>query len=539
MADEAVQVAVHRGRTHRVDLGVQWRGGAGEPLGCELGGELLQYGTHRVALGDLVGAHRPHSCAAEGLGLDEPQDLELAQRLAHRRLADTELLGDPQLDDALARLVVALDDALHEDVLDLVAKDRAVHRHGGRSRRRSVMATAVGRAARVSRVTAGARTRPLARGSSRHDAGCRERERHNSAQACDVHRCRNIIDYVRCAAAVTWDDRRRLDVDAIHRAARGPVVMRALVVTAPDDFAVRDVDRPRPGPFELLCRVRVAAICGTDPHIIQGHYPGFWPKDWPLIPGHEWCGDVVELGEGAEALGWKVGIRVAGTSHAPCGYCPRCIEGRYNICENFGVEGLHAQYGHNAPGAYAEYVVHSVRSVFPVPDELTDEEAAMVDPAGDRAAHRRARRPPTGRHRRRRRPGRHGPARRRMRTRPRRRARRRRRPRRRLQKALDLGHEAVDFTAGDPVEAVRAATGGAGADVALECSGAPEALGPVRGHGAKGRPRRGHRHSAGGRTLPMPRTVLDEIDVVGVRARRARCRGRSSWRPRAASGCAS
>ena len=157
--------------------------------------------------------------------------------------------------------------------------------------------------------------------------------------------------------------------------------MRALVVSGPNDFAVRDVERPRPGPFEVLCRVRATAICGTDPHIIQGHYPGFWPKEWPLVPGHEWCGDVVELGEGAAALGWSVGTRVAGTSHAACGYCRRCIEGRYNICENFGVDGLHAQYGHNAPGAYADYVVHSVRSVFAVPDSLSDEEAAMLDPA--------------------------------------------------------------------------------------------------------------------------------------------------------------
>jgi len=157
--------------------------------------------------------------------------------------------------------------------------------------------------------------------------------------------------------------------------------MRALVVSGPNEFAVRDVERPRPGRFEVLCRVRATAICGTDPHIIQGHYPGFWPKEWPLVPGHEWCGEIVELGEGAAQLGWSVGTRVAGASHAPCGYCRRCVEGRYNICENFGVEGLHAQYGHNAPGAYAEYVVHSVRSVFAVPDVLSDEEAAMLDPA--------------------------------------------------------------------------------------------------------------------------------------------------------------
>jgi L-iditol 2-dehydrogenase len=294
--------------------------------------------------------------------------------------------------------------------------------------------------------------------------------------------------------------------------------MRALVVTGPDDFAVRDVDRPRPGPFEVLCRVRAAAICGTDPHIIQGHFPGFWPKDWPLIPGHEWCGDIVELGEGAEALGWKVGTRVAGTSHAPCGYCPRCIEGRYNICENFGVEGLHAQYGHNAPGAYADYVTHSVRSVFPVPDVLTDEEAAMVDPAGI-ALHTVVR----GGHR----PGDVvvvvGPGVMGLLVAECARALGAGRVvvvgrGRRLQKALDLGYEAVDFTAGDPVAAVRATTGGGGADVALECSGAPEALAQC-----VDMVRKGGRVAVIGIPLedarvPMPRTVLDEIDVVGVRA---------------------
>jgi L-iditol 2-dehydrogenase len=295
--------------------------------------------------------------------------------------------------------------------------------------------------------------------------------------------------------------------------------MRALVVTAPDDFAVRDVDRPNPGPFEVLCRVRAAAICGTDPHIIQGHYPGFWPKDWPLVPGHEWCGDVVELGEGAEALGWEVGMRVAGTSHAPCGYCRRCIEGRYNICENFGVEGLHDQYGHNAPGAYAQYVVHSVRSVFPVPDVLSDEEAAMLDPAGV-ALHTVVR----GGHRagdtvvvvgpgvmgllvaecaRALGAGRVIVVGRGL----------------RLKKAAELGYEVVDFTAVDPVEAVRERTyRGFGADVALECSGAPEAVTQC-----VDMVRKGGRVAIIGIPLeaaavPMPRAVLDEIDVVGVRA---------------------
>jgi L-iditol 2-dehydrogenase len=294
--------------------------------------------------------------------------------------------------------------------------------------------------------------------------------------------------------------------------------MRALVVSGPNDFAVRDVERPRPGHFEVLCRVKAVAICGTDPHIIQGDYPGFWPKSWPLVPGHEWCGEVVELGEGAAALGWETGVRVAGTSHAPCGYCRRCIEGRYNICENFGVDGLHAQYGHNAPGAYAEYVVHSVRSVFRVPDVLSDEEVAMLDPAAI-ALHtviRGGQRPGDvvavqgpgvmgllvaecalalgagrviviGRGR-------------------------------RLEKARSLGYDVIDFSAQDPVREVQAITGGAGADVALECSGAPEAVGQC-----VEMVRKGGRVAVIGipledARLPMPRAVLDEIDVVGVRA---------------------
>jgi L-iditol 2-dehydrogenase len=295
--------------------------------------------------------------------------------------------------------------------------------------------------------------------------------------------------------------------------------MRALVVSAPNEFAVTDVPRPRPGSFEVQCRVRTVAICGTDPHIIQGHYPGFWPREWPLVPGHEWCGEVVEVGGGAAALGWEAGTRVAGTSHAACGYCRRCVEGRYNVCENFGVEGLHAQYGHNAPGAYAEYVVHSIKSVFAVPDVLSDEEAAMLDPAAI-ALHTVVR----GGHR----PGdtvvvvgpgvmgllvaeaAHALGAGRVIVVGR---------GQRLARAGELGHETVDITGGDPVAAVREQTdGGRGADVALECSGAPEAVGQCLDM-----LRKGGRAAVIGLPLedariPMQRLVLDELDLVGVRA---------------------
>jgi L-iditol 2-dehydrogenase len=157
--------------------------------------------------------------------------------------------------------------------------------------------------------------------------------------------------------------------------------MQALVVLEPERFEIQAVPVPRPGRMEVLCRVRAVSICGTDSHLIAGHYPGFWPPSFPIIPGHEWAGEIVELGEGAEKAGWKVGDRVAGTSHDACGVCQQCVEGRYNLCENYGVMDLHRQYGHNYQGADAEYVVHGVKCVFPLPDSISFEVGAVIDPA--------------------------------------------------------------------------------------------------------------------------------------------------------------
>lgn len=294
--------------------------------------------------------------------------------------------------------------------------------------------------------------------------------------------------------------------------------MDALVVTAPNEFGIQDVPVPEPGAFEVCCKVQAASICGTDPHIIQGHYPGFWPKRWPFIPGHEWSGEIVALGEGADAFGFREGMRVAGTSHAGCGVCKPCVEGRYNLCENFGNERVHRQYGHYTQGAYAQYVVHSIKSVFPMPDGMSWEEGAMLDPTSI-ALHtvRRGNHQPgdtvvvVG-------PGAMGllvlqaaqalgAARVLVVGRG-----------ERLRRAAELGGETIDITRVDPVAAVREATGGKGCEVALECSGDPAAVGQC-----VSMVRRGGRVAVIGiplepTTLPLRDVVLDEIDVVGVRA---------------------
>ncbi|HEX2186821.1 MAG TPA: alcohol dehydrogenase catalytic domain-containing protein [Chloroflexota bacterium] len=304
--------------------------------------------------------------------------------------------------------------------------------------------------------------------------------------------------------------------------------MEALILTAPGAFHVGRVPVPEPGPMEVLCRVAAVAICGTDPHIIAGEYPGFWPREYPFVPGHEWAGEIVALGPWTAPFGWHVGQRVAGTSHAGCGYCRMCGTGRYNLCEAYGDPARgHRQYGHYSPGAYAEYVVHGVRSVFPVPPELPLEEAALMDPASIAlyCAKRAAFGPgetvvvlglgpigllvvmcafalgagrviAVGRGQ-------------------------------RLERAVALGAEPVDYTAGDAVGAVRALTGGRGAPAVVECAGVPETLAQAVHMAARG----GCVAAVGIPTgpegdaapLPLRRAVLDEIEIRGVRANRNTC----------------
>jgi len=297
-----------------------------------------------------------------------------------------------------------------------------------------------------------------------------------------------------------------------------PETMQALVVSAPSQMSIQEVPVPVPGRNEVLARVRAVSICGTDAHLIHGDYPGFWPPAFPFIPGHEWAGEIAALGPGADLYGWRVGDRVAGTSHDACGVCQKCVEGQYNLCENYGKPGLHKQYGHNQQGADATYVVQGVKTIFRLPDALSFDDGALVDPAsialhvanrggvrpgdtvaitgagtigmlaGDAALIRGAGRViVVGRGY-------------------------------RLAKAGAMGFETVDSSAVDAVATVRAMTGGLGADVALECAGVPEMV-----NAALGMLRRGGRCAAVGIPtvgveIGMQRLVLDELELVGSRA---------------------
>ncbi|MDQ3810887.1 MAG: alcohol dehydrogenase catalytic domain-containing protein [Chloroflexota bacterium] len=301
-----------------------------------------------------------------------------------------------------------------------------------------------------------------------------------------------------------------------------PATMRAVVLTAPNQHEIRDdVPVPRPAALEVLCRVDAVAICGTDVHIYEGRFPGRWPRGYPFIPGHEWSGTVVELGAATRELGWRVGDRVAGTSHAGCGLCRMCTLGRYNLCDNYGREPLHHQYGHYSQGADAQYVVHSIKSVFRLPDDLELRLGAMVDTAsialhsvkrpgivpGDvvvvvgagpmglltadcAIALGAARVIVTG-------------------------------SGERLRTAAQLGFETVDYRAEDAVAAVRGLTDGRGAHVAIDTGGTASSIRQaVDALGKGGRVAFTGVPTEGDAGLPMQKIVLEEIDLFGVRANR-------------------
>jgi len=159
-----------------------------------------------------------------------------------------------------------------------------------------------------------------------------------------------------------------------------PKTMQALVLPSPGKFEICTVPVPKPGPQDVLCKVRAVAICGSDPEILRGDLAGIWPQSYPFVPGHEWAGEVVSVGD--NVLNFKPGDRVAGEPHKGCGYCRNCLNGRYNLCENYGhPETGHRHYGFVSPGAYAQYNVHSIKSITKMPATVSFIEGSLVDTA--------------------------------------------------------------------------------------------------------------------------------------------------------------
>jgi threonine 3-dehydrogenase len=152
--------------------------------------------------------------------------------------------------------------------------------------------------------------------------------------------------------------------------------MKALVkAKAERGIWMEDIAKPEVGHNDVLIKVRRTAICGTDIHIFK------W-DDWakatipvPMAVGHEFSGEIVDMG--IEVKGFEIGDRVSAEGHITCGYCRNCRAGRRHLCMNtIGV-------GVNRPGAFAEYIAVPAFNAFKLPDAITDDLAAILDPLGN------------------------------------------------------------------------------------------------------------------------------------------------------------
>ncbi|HBS52321.1 MAG TPA: L-threonine 3-dehydrogenase [Coxiellaceae bacterium] len=140
----------------------------------------------------------------------------------------------------------------------------------------------------------------------------------------------------------------------------------------------QDAPVPEIGSNDVLIKIKKTAICGTDLHIYN------W-DEWsqkiikvPMIIGHEFFGEIAAMGK--EVTGFKIGDRVSGEGHIACGQCRNCKAGRRHLClKNIGV-------GVTRQGCFAEYLSLPAVNAYPIPDEVKDDYASVLDPLGN-AAH--------------------------------------------------------------------------------------------------------------------------------------------------------
>ncbi|KGJ92202.1 L-threonine 3-dehydrogenase [Thalassotalea sp. ND16A] len=136
-----------------------------------------------------------------------------------------------------------------------------------------------------------------------------------------------------------------------------------------------DSPKPEVGHNDLLIKINKTAICGTDIHIYNWDEWSQKTIPVPMVVGHEYAGVVVDIGQ--EVKGFAVGDRVSGEGHITCGHCRNCRGGRTHLCRNTVGVGV------DRTGSFAEYLVIPAYNAFKLPDEISDDLAAIFDPFGN------------------------------------------------------------------------------------------------------------------------------------------------------------
>jgi 2-desacetyl-2-hydroxyethyl bacteriochlorophyllide A dehydrogenase len=145
--------------------------------------------------------------------------------------------------------------------------------------------------------------------------------------------------------------------------------MRAAIWEQPGELVVGERPDPEPGADEIVVRVGACGMCGTDVHIAEGEFP---PTRYPIVPGHEFAGEVVAVGR--DAPGLREGDRVAVDPSLFCGRCEFCRIQRGNLCRNWNA------IGDTVDGAFAELVKVPARNAYALPDDISLRAGALVEP---------------------------------------------------------------------------------------------------------------------------------------------------------------
>jgi L-iditol 2-dehydrogenase/threonine 3-dehydrogenase len=147
--------------------------------------------------------------------------------------------------------------------------------------------------------------------------------------------------------------------------------MRQAIMISPGEIEFRDIPKPeKPGTGEVLLKIQRIGVCGSDIHVFHGEHPA---TPYPVVQGHEYSAVVAAVGEKVSAV--KPGMKATAWPQLVCGVCGPCLRGQYNACQELKVQGF------QAPGVAQDYFVVPEERIIPIPDSMSFDQGALVEPA--------------------------------------------------------------------------------------------------------------------------------------------------------------
>jgi L-iditol 2-dehydrogenase/threonine 3-dehydrogenase len=147
--------------------------------------------------------------------------------------------------------------------------------------------------------------------------------------------------------------------------------MRQAIMTSPGVIEYRDIPKPvSVGPGEVMLKIERIGVCGSDIHVFHGEHPA---TPYPVVQGHEYSATVHSVGESVRSV--QPGMRATAWPQLVCGKCGPCLRGQYNACQELKVQGF------QAPGVAQDFFVVPEERIIPIPDSMSLDQGALVEPA--------------------------------------------------------------------------------------------------------------------------------------------------------------